>query len=242
MPAEVRIAETDDGAIVYDAARVGVNADPRWFDPAYWSGLGASEGVAAGRGDAHFVRAPFGAALLRHYRRGGFVARFNRDRYLWHGAERTRSFREFRLLVEAQVHGLPVPVPFAARFQRDGAWYRADILMAAIAGVRTLAQRMAGDDSAAIPWRTIGAAVGRVHAAGIWHAALNAHNILLDRDQGAWLIDFDRAARRAPERGWQQANLARLRRSLAKLGAIEGDPQFERGWGELVAGHAEAAA
>lgn len=240
MPADVRIAETDDGAIVYDAARVGVSADPRWFDPAYWSALDATAGVAAGRGDAHFVRAPFGLALLRHYRRGGLVARFNRDRYLWRGAERTRAFREFRLLADARARGLPVPAPFAARFQRRGPWYRADILMAAIAGVCTLAQRVGGDGAGPIPWRAVGAAVGRVHAAGIWHADLNAHNILLDEGAAAWLIDFDRATRRDPERGWQQANLARLRRSLEKLGAIAGEAGFERDWAALLAGHAEA--
>jgi len=238
MPAEVRIAETDDGAIVYDAARVGMIADPRWFDPAYWSALGATVGVAAGRGEAHFVQAPFGVALLRHYRRGGLVARFNRDRYLWRGAERTRAFREFRLLADAQARGLPVPAPFAARFQRGGPWYRADILVAAIEGVRTLAQLL-GELTTTIPWRGIGAAVGRMHAAGIWHADLNAHNILIDRAEAVWLVDFDRARHRAPQQGWRQDNLARLRRSLQKLGAAPGEVGFERGWGELVASHAE---
>lgn len=240
MPADVRIAATDDGAIMFDANTVGVSADPRWFEPSYWHERGATAGVAAGRGDAHFVRAPFGSALLRHYRRGGLVARFNRDRYFWRGAERSRAFREFRLLAFARERGLPVPAPIAARFQRGGLWYRADILMAAIEGAHTLAQRLRDECGAAIPWRSMGAAIGRVHAAGIWHADLNAHNILLDHASSAWLVDFDRGEQRRPERAWQQANLARLRRSLEKLGARTGEAEFERGWHELLDGHAEA--
>ena len=38
--------------------------------------------------------------VLRRYLRGGMAARFARDRYLWLGEERTRSFRELRLLAE----------------------------------------------------------------------------------------------------------------------------------------------
>lgn len=237
MPAEVRIAETDDGAIVFDAARVTAHADPRWFDPAYWNALGAQRGVASGRGTAHFVDAPFGSAVLRHYRRGGLVARVNRDRYFWRGAERTRAFREFRLLLDAHERELPVPCPLAARYQRDGLWYRADILVTAVEGACTLAQRFEDCDPNGIPWRATGAAIGRVHAAGIWHADLNAHNILLDRDAGVWLIDFDRAERREGGDAWRRRNLLRLRRSLEKLGATSGSADFEAAWAELLAGH-----
>src|SRR6185312_24099 len=60
--------------------------------------------------------------------------------------------------------------------------------------------------------------VGRFHRAGIWHADLNAHNVLVS-PAGLHLIDFDRGRQRAPAAGWRLANLRRLRRSLLKLGA-----------------------
>ena len=46
-----------------------------------------------------------------------------------------------------------------------------------------------------------------------------AHNLMLDQHGMVWLLDFDRGALRAPARDWQQDNLARLQRSLRKLGA-----------------------
>ena len=67
-------------------------------------------------------------------------------------------------------------------------------------------------------WRTLGELVARLHAAGAWHADLNAHNVLLDAAGDFHLIDFDRARLRAPG-DWTQANLARLNRSLEKLRA-----------------------
>ena len=64
-------------------------------------------------------------------------------------------------------------------------------------------------------WTEIGRVIARLHRAGIWHADLNAHNILLDVREQVWLIDFDKCRERSPGR-WQQANLARLQRSLHK--------------------------
>lgn len=55
----------------------------------------------------------------------------------------------------------------------------------------------------------------------MWHADLNAWNILLDAHADVWLIDFDRGRLRPPAVSWQQANLARLRRSLEKLGMFD---------------------
>ena len=77
------------GAILFDRTRLrqaGVDtAEPEWFDPQHW-GSQAHPVSSGGRGAAWFVDAPFGHAVLRHYLRGGLVARLNRDRHLWRGA------------------------------------------------------------------------------------------------------------------------------------------------------------
>ena len=54
-----------------------------------------------------------------------------------------------------------------------------------------------------------------------------------------WLVDFDRGALRAPAKSWQLANLARLRRSLVKLGAARDNEQaFDREcWQPLMAAY-----
>jgi 3-deoxy-D-manno-octulosonic acid kinase len=81
----------------------------------------------------------------------------------------------------------------------------------------------------------VGALVARFHRAGIWHADLNAHNVLVAPGQ-LYLIDFDRGRQRGPAETWQRANLQRLRRSLVKLGAAaQGEASFEEQlWKPLV--------
>lgn len=238
---EPRIQVLAGGTVIFDPERVGERVDAQWFDPPYWSERNAIVDRPLGRGAALIVRAPFGRALLRHYRRGGLVARLFHDRYLWRGLERTRAFREFRLLARANGLGLPVPAPLAARIERSAGWYRADILLAAIEGTTTLAARAAHVD-AAVPWAAIGQAIGAIHRAGIWHADLNAHNILIDGDEKVWIVDFDRAEFRAADGAWPAANLERLKRSLGKLGVARARREFERvEWPQLTTAHARAA-
>ena len=80
--------------------------------PGHW-GSHARPMKSGGRGAAWFVDGPFGGAVLRHYLRGGLAARISRDRHLWRGADRMRSFAEFRLL-----RALPAQVPGAAPDRR----------------------------------------------------------------------------------------------------------------------------
>ena len=41
-------------------------------------------------------------------------------------------------------------------------------------------------------WEPVAAAIVRMHRAGVWHADLNAFNILIGGEGRVWLIDFDR--------------------------------------------------
>ncbi len=77
--------------MLYDASRAG-NLSPSWFDPQYWEARGELDGSARGRGTTHFVRSAGRRLVLRHYRRGGLMARLLGDRYLWHGEQSTRPF------------------------------------------------------------------------------------------------------------------------------------------------------
>ena len=227
-----KVQATADGAIVFDAAaaaRAGSERfDPEWFEPGYWRGRGLATEQGGGRGGVLRVRVGDDEWLLRHYHRGGMVARVLGDRYLWNGAERTRGFAEFHLLAELSQRGLGVPTPIAARYRRNGVHYRADLITNFISPAQTLAERLrAGPIDAATAAR-VGAAIAQLHAAGAYHADLNAHNVLLDTRR-VWLVDFDRGALRPPARSWQLANLARLRRSLIKLGAARDNEQaFDR--------------
>lgn len=214
--------------ILYDDTLLS-HADAALFTPPTGTpavgGRGAAWIMPAGDGDGEWV--------LRHYRRGGLPAKLVSDLYLWPGLELTRPWREWHLLAELHSLGLPVPRPVAAQATRHGIGYRGDLITRRIPGAQSLAELLARGASA--PWHETGACIRRFHAAGVWHADLNAHNILADHDGAVWLLDFDRGERRRPAAGWQQANLERLARSLRKLQVPE--TILQPGWAELLDGY-----
>ena len=214
---ELVLEPFDSGWALIDRARVAETM-PQLFEPSTYGD--SAKALRDGRGQAFQVVGSFGTAALRHYRRGGMTGALWQDRYAFIGAEATRCFRELRLLATLHSHGLPVPAPLAARFVRSGLSYRADILTAWLPGANPLSAHI--QTATAADFHAIGQMLQRFHRAWIngsalWHADLNAHNILLT-DMGPALIDFDRCMLRKPNSTWQQANLARLLRSLTKLG------------------------
>ncbi len=215
------------------------------FDPEFWRGRGELSDAARGRGAAWFIASGGRRWVLRHYRRGGFIARFSRDAYVWTGEDAVRAFAEWRLLDELVERGLPVPRPVAAHYRRSGPWYRCDLITQRIADAEPLSARLA--TGLPLPeswWRAVGAAIARLHGAGADHADLNAHNILLDARGTVSIIDFDRGRLRAPG-AWRAGNLRRLRRSLDKISGA-GTRSMAGGyspaaWQWLLAGYRDAA-
>ncbi|MBB3226863.1 3-deoxy-D-manno-octulosonic acid kinase [Luteibacter sp. Sphag1AF] len=233
-----RIEEDASGTILFDGARVP-QVDAHWFLADYWRARGGLRVQSGGRGGVSFIDTPAGVAALRHYRRGGMVAKLFGDRYLWTGRDRTRSVREFRLLAELMRRGLPVSPPLASRYVRHGMRYTADLITLAIPGASTLADQVAcGEFDVALAGR-VGELVARFHREGVWHADLNAHNVLLNQ-QGLHLIDFDRGQLRTPAQGWRRGNLQRLKRSLIKVGAGR-QPAFEATQWPALIDHYERA-
>ena len=211
------------------------------FDPGYWRTRDALVPTAQGRGTAWFIRLDGDEWVLRHYSRGGWAGKFLRDTYLWAGEPRVRAFAELRLTQALHERGLPVPVPMAAAYRRSGLTYRCDLITRRIAGAVALSARLAAGPLGIVRWREIGTVIARFHRAGVDHADLNAHNILL-RDgvadgEGVSLIDFDRGRLRT-EGPWRQSNLARLQRSLVKIqGRLAVDRFDARCWDAILSGY-----
>ncbi len=226
---------TAGGGILYDASRLSKPAE-ELFSRSHWAARSALEEIAGGRSSIAVLNVSEGTRwVLRHYRRGGLVARLFEDSYLWSGAARTRSFAEWRLLAELRRRGLPVPAPIAARYVRGLFTYRADLITELLPDTRTLADAITGHDLTEANWRAVGKTIGAFHREGVHHADLNANNILLaEKGTEVYVLDFDRG--RIETRGtWEQAVLARLRRSLDKIKAQRADVRFgEQQWQWLM--------
>jgi 3-deoxy-D-manno-octulosonic acid kinase len=243
MPAMIipQTLVTPAGCILYDAACVR-KAQEDLFDLKAWSARNAVERVAGGRGSVAIIRQEAGRWVLRHYCRGGFIAKVSKDRYVWMGAERTRSFAEWHILARLHAIGLPVPRPIAARYLRRGLTYSADLITEYLENTITLAQALSADGVGAALWRQIGETVAKFHVHGVHHADLNAHNILLSGAEApgatphVYLLDFDRG--RIRSRGpWEQQVLQRLRRSLDKVCTQVGCAFDEAQWEWMMEGY-----
>jgi len=236
-----RIA-TPRGAMLADPDCLGNllnTAGEALFEPQFWAARAELAAVSAGRGAAWFVESGPHRWVLRHYRRGGFVARIAQDRYLWAGEARVRAFAEYRVLARLAASGLPVPKPVAARYRRSGMAYRCDLIVQRIADARPLSSMLAIAAVSDASWRSIGATIARLHRACVDHADLNAHNILLDNRGAVSVIDFDRCRLRDPGT-WTLRNLRRLHRSLAKISReLPADRFSAAAWGCLLAGYRE---
>ncbi|WP_161815651.1 3-deoxy-D-manno-octulosonic acid kinase [Steroidobacter agaridevorans] len=228
---------TAGGGILYDASRLS-KPDEELFSRSHWAALGALEEIAGGRSSIAVLNVAAARAdstgirwVLRHYRRGGLIAKLSQDSYLWTGAARTRSFAEWRLLAELRRRGLPVPAPIAALYVRGWVTYRADLITELLPGTRTLADVITGNDLSETGWRAVGKTIAAFHREGVHHADLNANNILLAGSQPeVYVLDFDRG-RIEPRGAWEQAVLARLRRSLDKIKGQRADVRFgEQQW------------
>jgi 3-deoxy-D-manno-octulosonic acid kinase len=83
-------------------------------------------------------------------------------------------------------------------------------------------------------WSAVGRCLRGFHDAGVQHADLNAHNIMLGGQGETWVLDFDRG--RLRESGsWREDVLDRLARSLAKIGC--GAADWKAGFALLRVAH-----
>jgi 3-deoxy-D-manno-octulosonic acid kinase len=208
-----------------------------WFDAAQWRRGGAVAVETSGRGAALIVAHGSDTWVLRHYRRGGFVARFIDDHYLWSGIEQTRAFREWRLLRKLNDAGLPVPNPVAAHVYRTGPIYTADIITSYLPDTRKLSSFIAQGRAPADCWRRVGAMIRAVHDHGVDHPDLTAHNVLLDGAGNTFLVDFDNAYVKEPGE-WRRLGMERMNRSLRKVALETGTDYDAAAWRELEAGYA----
>jgi 3-deoxy-D-manno-octulosonic acid kinase len=204
------------------AVRADAAADSNIKDLLNGRSDGDEESRFHGRAKLSVLRMESGAgALVRRYRHGGALRYLTGDVFVtWP----PRPFKELAVTEEARRRGVPTVEILAAGIDRVwGPLYRGWLMTRELEGARDLwAVLQEGSGAKAALLRQVARAIQSMHRQGIYHGDLNLKNILIRREDGelkAYIIDFDKAgffpggvpavkARR---------NLARLRRSIAKL-------------------------
>jgi 3-deoxy-D-manno-octulosonic acid kinase len=229
---EARIETLEGGTVIYDAAHRD-SLSSEWFNVEYWLEHGARIHSSTGRTPVTMMQHGTESWVLRHYHRGGLMVRLIDDHYLWTGLERSRPFREWRLLSRLTGWNLPAPRPIAACVRRRGLFYRADIITRYLPSTRPLSAYLREEAVQPDHWRRIGNMVRGFHDHGVDHPDLTAHNILIDMDGATHLVDFDRAVIR-PLGSWRKRGIARLKRSFRKVALETGTRFDQRGWSALL--------
>ncbi|MDM7859273.1 3-deoxy-D-manno-octulosonic acid kinase [Alteromonas sp. ASW11-36] len=195
-------------------------------------------GSAQGRGTTHFLRYGEHVELvLRHYKRGGLIGKILDDQFWFRGLKQTRPYRELALLEQMHQWRLPCPQPIAGRVHRSGFVWRGDLLTVRIPDALDTHNVLIERPLSEFEWRHIGATIKRFHQRQVYHHDLNIHNVMLDAEGQAWLIDFDKCAIRSGDE-WKAQNLARLKRSLNKELARCATYHFsEENWPLLLEGY-----
>jgi 3-deoxy-D-manno-octulosonic acid kinase len=188
--------------------------------------------TCGGRAPHPVVRVDGDLWVVKSYRRGGWVARWNNEHYLSY----ERFFRELEVCARALREGVPTVLPIALVVKRNIMGFcRAWLISPFIEGSFNLAELIldARQAQADFPHKTMvtvfraaGKAVRCMHRAGIDHQDLNLKNLLVAKapraaqknEERVLILDWDRARVRAKEDdGFAFKNLLRLYRSALKL-------------------------
>lgn len=230
-----------------------------WSSVYAWAAAHRESDRLLGRGPVYVVAAPARGPdareqwAVRHYRRGGAVARFAGDRY-W-GVGPTRPARELAVSVQARERGVRTPAVVAGAVYRPSGLgraaglYRADLVTERVPCARSLKQELVGgadgrgrapDAEATRALFRAGRLVRALGESGLLHRDLNAGNILLDAEGEAWVVDLDRCRSGSARRSSDHSRMrSRLERSLRKLGNEHRRPLSRTEWEALRSGFHE---
>ena len=228
-----QVTKINQSIILYDD-RLMNEIDENIFETDFWKMDKEAQPQSMGRGTVYFVKIQSQPCVLRHYNRGGLVAKLTLDKYLWMGEHNTRSFKEWRLLNDMVKKRLPVPAPVAARYVRNGIYYKADIITREIPDIESLSDKLLGNSMTEQLWENIGECIAKFHNHGVFHMDLNVENIQIDQNNQVFLLDFDKGKVSEPLGRLSDLNLMRLRRSIAKVTQLKQLAFPSSGWDKCI--------
>ena len=228
-----QVTKINQSIILYDD-RLMNEIDENIFETDFWKMDKEAQPQSMGRGTVYFVKIQGQPCVLRHYNRGGLVAKLTLDKYLWMGEHNTRSFKEWRLLNDMVKKRLPVPAPVAARYVRNGIYYKADIITREIPDIESLSDKLLGNSMTEQLWENIGECIAKFYNHGVFHMDLNVENIQIDQNNQVFLLDFDKGKVSEPLRRLSDSNLMRLKRSIAKVTQLKQLAFPSSGWDKCI--------
>ncbi len=233
-----QLLKIKQNTILYDDTLIS-EPDENLFDLEFWANDEKTRLINKGRGKVLLINCQGLPSVLKHYYRGGLVSNFLSEKYLWQGESNARSIKEFRVLQEMSQAGLPVPRPIAARVNRQGIFYTADLITSRIDHSSSMGDCLKENSLSSDLWKNIGSCIASFHMQGFYHHDLNIENILIDSDQKVFLLDFDKAVQMDPINNMAQKNINRLQRSINKS-YPNSSKQFPKAeWEILLAEHSK---
>jgi 3-deoxy-D-manno-octulosonic acid kinase len=183
-------------------------------DPIDVSVLGGRTAATAAQLDG------IGPVIIKHYRRGGLLRYFIKDRYLNFG--KTRSQREFELLDIVGALGINIPQPIAYA-HRGRLLYRAWLVTREIHQPLSLARLSLQDEKkASTTMASVIEQISLLIQNDILHVDLHPGNVVVDVREQVYLLDFDKGrVYHGSRQNLKDRYLARWQRAVNKHGLPE---------------------
>jgi 3-deoxy-D-manno-octulosonic acid kinase len=236
----IHVSKFDNSIILHTSSGKALGVNNMHFEADYLQQQNLVTHTAQGRGTVYFFGLANTQLVLRHYKRGGLVAKLNDDKFIYNGIENTRSYKELAVLQLLREANVNVPEPIAGRIVKSGLFYTADIISKVIDAALELHELLQKDSVIESIWQDIGIEIRKMHNAQLCHYDINVKNILLanqDDKTVVHLLDFDKCEIRKGN-DWKTNNLDRLQRSLVKQSNLQPTYNYHQNdWKSLLAGY-----
>ena len=201
--------------IQYDS-NVFKNFSSQLFNIDYISKEGLIKSVMGGRGKAIEFEYEGKKYFLKHYIRGGFVKKLSYDKYIFNSLSSARSVKEYNFLNNMNSKGLPVPKAAALKVANGRFTYMADLITCKIENEGTLFDFVKNNKMNIDLWNKLSITLEKFCNENVYHSDLNSKNIIIDKDNNIFLLDFDNSYFFYNKKLFNKS-LTRLERSLKKI-------------------------
>jgi len=201
--------------IQYDS-NVFNNFTEKLFNVNYITKEGLIKSEINGRGKTLEIEYFGKEFILKHYIRGGFISKISYDNYIFSSLASTRSVREYNLLNNLFLKGLPVPKPAALKVVKNKFTYNASLITCKIKNNGTLHDFIIKNKMNNNLWFLLEKTLKDFYEHNVYHSDLNSKNILIDSNNNFHLVDFDKSYFFYNKKLFYKS-IKRLDRSLLKL-------------------------